>query len=105
MQSDDKIEPIDDAAVAVTRSLDEWEDIAMQILDVLQEQADSAWSEDWHPHCAQIEAAVTRFRDRCREASELITRSLSDEDYAHDLHEMLWREGDRLTKWLQRITG
>jgi hypothetical protein len=105
MKSHDKIEPIEDAAVALSRSLHEWEDIATQILDLLDEQAGSGWSANWHPHLDQMRAVVARFRDGCRAESESANSWLSDEERAAEVHDRMWAEGDRLAKWLHRMTS
>jgi hypothetical protein len=54
MQSDDATERIEWDVQELRRSIDEWDHIASQIIELLQATVDGARSQNWRAHYAQI---------------------------------------------------
>jgi hypothetical protein len=67
MQSEDAANGTEWDVGESKRSIDEWEEIASHLLELLESTADSAAAQTWAPHAAQITRVVSRFRsDRQR---------------------------------------
>jgi hypothetical protein len=103
MQSEDAAEPIEWDIAELKRSIEEWEGIASRIVQLLQETADCAASQNWRPHAAQIRAVVARFRELCRRESEQLGAWREDGVAADEAYERVWDEADALVKWLHRM--
>ena len=97
-------EMIGEESAALRCALTEWEQIAAQLLEVVYEAADREQSANWRPHRDQIAAAVMHFRNLCRAQLEQIGVWREDELQPEEVREWIWGEGDRLAKWLQRMT-
>ncbi|MFL6583284.1 MAG: hypothetical protein ACJ8KU_02060 [Chthoniobacterales bacterium] len=105
MRPDDVTEPVDRETAELKRCLSEWAGLAGELLDLLHQQVNGESSTNWRPHFDQIVRAVTHYRDRCRSEIAQIGRWREDELETGEVHEMLWEQGDRLAKWLQRMVG
>ncbi|HEX8076243.1 MAG TPA: hypothetical protein VF511_00400 [Chthoniobacterales bacterium] len=68
-------------------------------------QAESEESINWRPHLSQMQAALDRFRKLCRAEIEKIGLWCEDTLDPEEVHEVVWDEGDRLVRWLQRMMG
>ena len=106
MTTEDTFQPIGSDVLALRRTLEEWEVITTGLLEVLhRDEENDETSVDWWPHRPRMIAAIEKFRDGCREEHERAGRWRADELDPDDVHELLWDQGDRLAKWLQRMVG
>lgn len=103
MQSDDAAKPIAWDVQELRRSIEEWEAIASQIIELLHDTVNCARSENWRPHYEQIVAAVRRFRELCRYESEQLGCWREDGLAPDEAYERVWDEADHLVNWLNRM--
>ena len=97
-------ETIGEEAAALGRVLAEWASITAQLIDVVNDAAERESSANWRPHAGQIIAAVSRFRALCEAQIEEISDWRPDGLEPEEVRAWVWAEGDRLAKWLQRMT-
>ena len=97
-------ETIGEESAALVRALTEWESIAAQLIDTVHEAAERERSANWRPHSGQIIAAVSRFRALCEAELEQVNGWRADGLEPEEVRAAVWAEGDRLAKWLQRMT-
>ena len=103
MKSDDAAEPIEWDVEELKRSVEEWEGIASEIIELMHETIDAPRSQNWRPHFEQIVAVVRRFRDLCRHESEQLGCWREDGRQPDEAYERVWDEGSELVKWLNRM--
>ena len=103
MQSDDAAEPIEWDLAELKSDLQEWENIASQIVAGLHAAVDGVRSRNWRPHFAQIVAVVERFRERCYAEAHRLGAWREDGLEPGEVYERVRNEGDRLVKWLNRM--
>lgn len=60
---------------------------------------------NWRPHIAQMQRALTQFLELCRSEMEKIGLWREDGLDPEEVHELVWEEGERLVRWLNRMIG
>jgi hypothetical protein len=103
MKSEDAAEPVEWDIAELKRSIEEWEGIASNIIQLPHETADCPASQNWRPHAAQITAVVSRFRELCHMESQQLGLWREDGLAADEAYERVWNEAERLVKWLNRM--
>jgi hypothetical protein len=103
MQSEDAAGPIEWDIAELKRSIEEWDGIAARILQLLDETASAAASQNWRPHATQIITVVRRFRALCEREVQQLRSCCEDGAMADEAYERVWDEADALVKWLGRM--
>jgi hypothetical protein len=103
MQREDAAEPVKWDIAELKRTIEEWDGIASHILQLLQETAHAAASQNWRPHATQIIAVVRRFRELCARELQQLGLWRKDGLTPDEAYEQVWHEADALVKWLGRM--
>lgn len=88
-------------------ALEDYAATTTALLLALQTSAEAGAEEsrNWRPHIAQMGAALARFTELCRDEIGKIGLWREDQPDPEEVHELVWEEGDRLVRWLQRMMG
>ncbi len=103
MQASDDTQRLEWDVPELKRRIDEWDDIASQIIELLHATADCARSENWRPHSAQIVNVMHRFRALCQAEREQLGCWRQDGLQPVQAYDLVWHQGDQLVKWLNRM--
>ncbi|MFN2477325.1 MAG: hypothetical protein ABR526_13410 [Chthoniobacterales bacterium] len=103
MQSEDAAESIEGDLAEFKRSIEEWEQIALHLIELLQSTSSSATAQNWQPHAAQIITVVRKFRELCVRESQQLGLWREDALPPDEAYERVWDAGDQLVHWLKRV--
>ena len=104
MKSNEAAEPVGWDLEELKSTLEEWQQIASQLLAALRETVEREGPENWRPHRWQIERALRHYRDLCRDQAQELGLWREDGLGPDEVYEAVWDEGDRLAEWLSRMT-
>src|SRR4051794_33037693 len=104
---DQRNEPVRFGTEELRLTLEEYLTNTEALLARLQVCAETSAEEssNWRPHLGQMQAALVRFRDLCRAELEKIGLWCEDAAEPDEVHELVWEEGERLVRWLNRMIG
>jgi hypothetical protein len=98
-------EPVLFGAEDLREILEEYARNTAALLGALRNSAEVEESLIWRPHLAQMHAAIAHFADTIRTELENLGTWHADGRDLEEIHELVWEEGERLVRWLNRMLG
>jgi hypothetical protein len=104
---DQKNGPVHFGAEELRATLEEYVANTEALLNRLQfcAETNAEASSSWRPHLWQMHAALSRFRDRCRDELGKISLWREDGLDPEEVHELVWQQGEQVVRWLNRMIG